>query len=136
MNNKVKVACIVGAFSGTLPVFLSLISVDAENIFDEFEWLIFLGYVIKTIVLMTLGAFVVFVNSEVDLKKAFQLGIMAPALIVGGINASNFSDSKKSVEQLEKELKGKNNISAHVGSENSVMFNHKLSFSLINTACL
>lgn len=106
MAKEMKIACFIGAAAGITPLVVSLISVEAELILDIFAPKILIGYLIKTAGLMALGAFVVFVNSESDYKKAFQLGIMAPALIVGTINASNFSDAKREILDLESELGG------------------------------
>jgi len=107
MTKEIKIACLIGAAAGVTPLLVSLISVDAEMIVDNFVPRIFVGYMIKAIGLMALGAFVVFVNSEVDFKKAFQLGIMAPALVVGTMNANNFSDAKQEIIGLESELESK-----------------------------
>lgn len=135
MEKKVKAACFVGAVSGIMPLLVSLVGVDAELIVDSFELDIFIGYMIKVIGLMMLGAFVVFVNSEVDLKKAFQLGLMAPAFIVGAINANNYSDAKNEVAQLEEELSGGSISGGNDESEGAFLFIfEKLNISLIANA--
>ena len=130
MKYEEKKACIVGAVSGISPLLVSLVNVDAELIINGFERHILIGYIIKAIGLMILGAFVVFVNSEVDLKKACQLGKMAPAFILGALNTNNLSESKNEVLQLEKELESKNNLS----HDKTVMLHKQLSFALINSA--
>jgi hypothetical protein len=132
MPENLKIHMLVGAIAGTTPLLVNLIGVDARLIMDNFELGIFLGYLIKAAGLMTLGAFVVFVNSEVDLKKAFQLGIMAPAFVVGAINANNFSNARDEVNQLEMEL-GDQPISQNGNTERSDDSSH-FSFSLISSA--
>ena len=83
MDKKLRTAMITGALAGTLPILINLINADASTIFEKFDFIVFLGYCLKVILLMGLGAFLVRVNEETDIKKAFQLGIMAPAIVVG-----------------------------------------------------
>lgn len=132
MPENIKIPMFVGAIAGTMPLLVNLVGVDANLIIDNFELGIFLGYLIKAAGLMILGAFVVFVNSEVDLKKAFQLGIMAPAFVIGAINANNFSEARNEINQLEMELGGQP-FSQNSDIEQS---NHisQSSFSLISSA--
>jgi len=135
MDKKIRAACFVGAISGIAPLLVNLIGVDAELIIDSFQLKIFIGYMIKAMGLMALGAFVVFINSEVDLKKAFQLGLMAPAFVVGAINANNYSNAKNEVVQLEKALVGDQSASNEVKGENTfIHILDTLSFTLIGNA--
>jgi len=135
MPDNIKIPMFVGAIAGTTPLLVNLVGVDASLIIDNFELSIFLGYLIKALGLMILGAFVVFVNSEVDLKKAFQLGIMAPAFVIGAINANNFSDARNEINQLEMELGsqpvGDNGASQALDSERPAI---SFSFSPLSSA--
>jgi hypothetical protein len=135
MTREIKIACCIGAMAGITPLMVSLVSVDAEMIVEEFVPTIFIGYMIKAIGLMVLGAFVVFVNSESDFKKAFQLGLMAPALVVGTINASNFNEAKQEIRYLESEL-GTHESANRVPKNNttSLLENHGFGFSIISSA--
>ncbi len=101
---NMKSAMFVGAIAGTTPLMINLIGVDAQFILDHFQPNIFIGYLIKAAGLMLLGAFVVFVNSEQDLKKAFQLGVMAPAFVLGAMNADNYNETRNELNQLQEEL--------------------------------
>ena len=130
---NLKTAMLVGAAAGTTPLLVNLAGVDAGLIIEHFKLSIFLGYAIKALGLMILGAFVVFVNSEVDLKKAFQLGIMAPAFVVGAINANNFSDAREEINQLEQELGGQP-LSDNRRQDAHPAGAPRISFSLISTA--
>jgi hypothetical protein len=135
MARDIKTACCVGAVAGITPLLVSLISVDAELIVNGFDPKILIGYLIKVAGMMALGAFVVFVNSESDFKKAFQLGLMAPALIVGTINASNFSDAKKELLNLEEELENRISTNGAVPQNAAYIFQDKaFGFSLISDA--
>lgn len=135
MTREIKIACFIGAIAGATPLLISLISVDAELIVDNFVPKIFIGYMIKTIGLMLLGAFVVFVNSECDLKKAFQLGIMAPALVVGTLNANNFNEAKDEISGLESELENQRKPAGTPINSDAILFIHpEYGFSIIKSA--
>lgn len=135
MTSNIKIACLIGAAAGITPLLVSLVSVDAEFIVDVFIPKIFVGYLIKAIALMALGAFVVFVNSESDFKKAFQLGIMAPALVVGSINASNLSGAKQEISVLEHELNPSSSSNETSNAGSSYLFdNFAIDFSIIGNA--
>lgn len=104
MDKKLRTAMITGALAGALPILINLINADASTIFKKFDFVVFLGYCLKVILLMGLGAFLVRVNEETDLKKAFQLGIMAPALVVGLVNGNNLNDMQKQLDNAQQQL--------------------------------
>jgi hypothetical protein len=104
MTKERKTALIVGAISGGAPLVVNLVGVDAALIIENFHFKIFIGYLIKAAGLMILGGLIVFINSEEDLKKAFQLGIMAPAIVIGALNANNLNDAKNEMHTLQQEL--------------------------------
>jgi hypothetical protein len=104
MTKEQKIGCTIGAMAGITPLLVSLVSVDASVIVKVLVPAIIIGYLIKAAGLMALGAFVVFVNSESDYKKAFQLGLMAPALVVGALNANNFNEATQEIIELQTEL--------------------------------
>jgi hypothetical protein len=133
MTREIKIGCSIGAMAGITPLLVSLISVDVELLADIFVPAIVIGYLIKAIGLMVLGAFVVFVNSESDYKKAFQLGLMAPALVVGTINANNFSEAKKEIIDLESELGNRASVTITPEGETTSFF-QRINFSLISSA--
>ncbi len=78
-----KEAMLWGALAGAATVLAETLALDPASLFKDFDFVVFLGYCFKTLVLMALGAIVVRVNQETNIQKAFQLGVMAPALIVG-----------------------------------------------------
>jgi hypothetical protein len=133
MTREIKIGCSVGAMAGITPLLVSLISVDVELLMDGFVPAIVIGYLIKAIGLMALGAFVVFVNSECDYKKAFQLGLMAPALVVGTINANNFNEAKQEIINLESEL-GNSTADMIQPEIEATSFFRNIGFSLISSA--
>ncbi len=53
---------------------------------------------------MLLGALWVWVNRETDIRKALQIGIMAPAIIVSYMNGVEVNSSKKMLNLANQEL--------------------------------
>lgn len=108
MTLEEKKALLVGAMAGAMPTLANLVSLEAHLIFDGFSYDVFAGYMIKLVGLMALGAFLVFVNKERELSKAFQLGVMAPAIVIGTLNANNLETANKTIGALEEQLRDKN----------------------------
>ncbi len=90
-----KEAMAWGAIAGAVTVLTETLTIDPASLIKDFDPIVFLGYCVKAIILMTLGAIVVRVNQELNILKAFQLGIMAPALIVGIQSGSKLKDANK-----------------------------------------
>lgn len=134
MTKELKTALIVGAISGVVPLVMNLVGVDAELIIDNFQIKIFIGYLIKAVGLMTLGGFIVFINSEEDLEKAFQLGIMAPAIVIGALNANNLNDTKEEMRTLQQELEVPANNAFLLPDQTSESLGDSLISSLIGIA--
>jgi phosphoglycerol transferase MdoB-like AlkP superfamily enzyme len=82
-----KEPLLIGALAGVTPLLVNIVNTEADTLVSQFNIEIIMGYVIQAIVLMILGAFLVYVNSEDNKWKAFQIGVMAPALVVGLLNA-------------------------------------------------
>lgn len=133
MPNNLRKSCYVGAAAGVMPLLVSFISVDAELILENFAPLIAAGYVIKSLGLMILGAFVVYVNSELDYKKAFQLGIMAPALVIGTMNANSLN-KEKAINEYFQNAQNNQILSTDTPVNSGWNFSDKFEFSLLNTA--
>lgn len=89
-----------GALAGAIPVITQLLAIDPAALLSSFAVSSFIGYVLKSVILMGLGALVVRLNEELDIKKAFQLGIMAPALLVGIETGKDFNQQKTIAQQL------------------------------------
>lgn len=105
MIKKVAKNClIVGGIGGALPLIINLINVDASTMFKNFDALVFLGYTVRVTILILLGALFVWINSESDVKRAFQLGIMAPAVVVGYINATDVQTKQVELEIAKEQL--------------------------------
>lgn len=105
MKKVAKNCLIVGGIGGALPLIINLINVDASTMFKNFEWLVFLGYFVRVTILILLGALLVWINSENDVKRAFQLGIMAPAVVVGYLNATDVQNKQVELDLTKEQLR-------------------------------
>jgi hypothetical protein len=128
MTREQKIGCTIGALAGITPLLVSLVSVDASLIMKVLVPAMIIGYMIKAVGLMALGAFVVFVNSESDYKKAFQLGLMAPALVVGALNANNFNEANLEIDELQTELGERESVTIHPQQRPSYFVEDLLTF--------
>jgi hypothetical protein len=84
-----------GCIGGLLLILVSLLSVDLSGIIDHRESLtigICIGYVIRVLILISLGGVIVLLNDEVTKPIALvQLGMAAPALVTAYINGASAS---------------------------------------------
>ena len=86
----------IGALGGLAPLMASLVLADSTTVAtalesfstgDRFE---LAGYVVRILTLTALGAFWAYLHrTEYEPFKVFQLGVVAPAMITGVINAAN-----------------------------------------------
>jgi hypothetical protein len=104
---KNKTALVIGGVGGLLPLIIILINTDASTMFKEFDPCVFAGYSVRAIILFMLGSLFVWINSETDLKKAFQIGIMAPAIAIGYMNGADLQDAKKELLVAQHDLAAK-----------------------------
>jgi len=93
----------IGAVAGASPLLVDLINIDAGYL-NDLNPMVFFGILIKAAGLMFLGGFLVYVNSETDKWKAFQIGIMAPAVIIGAMNANNLKETKADLRFVQDQL--------------------------------
>lgn len=132
-----KTPLFVGGVGGALPVLIDLINIDAATMFLGFDPMVFLGYLIRAALLVLLGALLVWVNSETDVKKALQIGIMAPAIVVGFMNGSDLKDTKEELGIAEEALQARQmegESSAANIDENVLNIKNKGSFWLFPSA--
>ena len=117
-----KEAMIWGAVAGVTTVLAETLTIDPASLFKAFDPIAFSGYCVKALVLMALGAIVVRVNRELNIQKAFQLGLMAPALIIGIQSGANLNDAKNELFDVRKQiqqLQSEGSTSGTLSSENS-----------------
>ena len=80
---------LLGGLGGLTPIIVSLLAQEAGDILKNFDWVVFFGWLVRGALLFFIGALFVYLNSEDDRKKAFQIGVMAPALIQGYLTAAD-----------------------------------------------
>ncbi|WP_300673909.1 SPOR domain-containing protein [Desulfoluna sp.] len=134
MDAKEKKCVFIGAFAAIMPILANLVSIDAALITSSFKTTIMIGYVIKVIVLMILGGFIVYINTETDNKKAFQLGVMAPAIVIGMLNANNLKNAEDEINVLKKQ-DSKFESSQLYLSPDSELLSHKFTLTKCLSFC-
>lgn len=88
--DKAKTAILTGGLGALVPILLNLAVLDFEAVFSNLTTLAICGYLARVLVLFSIGAIVGWLyQSETDLKKVFQLGIAAPAVLTSLMNAKN-----------------------------------------------
>jgi len=70
-----------------MPIILNLLVVDFENLHDAFSSVRIFGYLVRVTVLFGLGGLVAYLHTtERQAFKLFQLGLGAPAVLLGMLN--------------------------------------------------
>lgn len=81
---------LLGGLGAVLPIVVNFAIIDFATLMAGLTVLAIVGYLVRLAVLFFLGALWGYVHaSENDPKKLVQLGMVAPALITGILNASN-----------------------------------------------
>lgn len=104
MIRKEKEAMMWGAIAGAVPILGKIIVLNPELMISQFKWASFLGNSVIVIVLAFMGALVVRLNKETNISKAFQLGIMAPAILVGAQSAAVVDEKTKTLTHVQQQL--------------------------------
>ena len=85
---------LIGGLGALAPAIISLLVADLNAILLGLTLLVCIGAFIKISVLFCVGGFVAYLHKEErNPVRIFELGIVAPALITGVINANNISAS-------------------------------------------
>jgi len=93
---------LLGGLGASMPLLLSLLTVDLQTSLQHVTKIVLVGYLIKWIVLFGVGAFVVFLYSdETNKMKIFQLGITAPALLMMFVNSNSIKPEVKAEQKME-----------------------------------
>jgi hypothetical protein len=132
-----KAPLIAGGLGGALPALIGLINTDAATMFQGFDILVLAGYLVRTALLIGLGCLLVWINSETDIKKALQIGIMAPAVIVGYLNATDLQDAKDELVIAKSNFEAsqsKEDGKKIVEVKDSLGINSNSMFSLVSSA--
>lgn len=87
--------CLLASIGALMPLIMSLYFAEFEVLKQNFTTTIFIGYLIKVIILVTIGGLIgYFYRSETSGMKLFQLGIAAPAIMLGLINEQRLGSSE------------------------------------------
>ncbi|MCI0489221.1 MAG: hypothetical protein L0229_21730 [Blastocatellia bacterium] len=85
---------LIGGLGALAPAIISLLVADLSAILLGLTFLVCLGAFIKVVLLFCVGGFVAYLHKEEkNPVRIFELGILAPALITGILNANNVSAS-------------------------------------------
>jgi hypothetical protein len=92
----------MGGLGALTPIVLSLLTVDLKTTFTNITFFVIAGYAIRVIVLFYMGGIVAFLHKDENKPlKLFELGIVAPALLMTMISAAQIETPKaeKAVDQ-------------------------------------
>jgi hypothetical protein len=92
----------IGGLGGLLPLIVSFLSFDPATVITYLDTLppgVYVGYLIKTIVLFALGGTLAALSESATPWTLVQLGIAAPALITSYINGAAVSGPTESGRQ-------------------------------------
>ena len=93
---------IIGGVGALMPVILNLLVIDFQKLASDATWLKALGFVVKVVVLFGLGGFMAWLNSTARKPLTiFQLGLGAPAIILGMLNGADARQQTTSIPSIE-----------------------------------
>src|SRR5437016_3114346 len=79
-----------GGAGALAPILLNLLVVDLVGVFRELAWPVVTGYAVKVLILFVIGGlWAAMHRAEVEPVKLFQMGIVAPAIILSTNNGIN-----------------------------------------------
>jgi hypothetical protein len=90
---------VLGGLGSLAPLFLSFLAIDSKTVFVGLTLAVLLGYAARVVILFVIGALTAYLNKETNRFKAFELGIVAPALISTYIGAANPNNKGTFLEQ-------------------------------------
>jgi hypothetical protein len=93
-----------GAVAGAVPALGSILAAPPADVISNIQFDVVIGHSIKFVILAFLGALVVRLNKETNYQKAFQLGIMAPAILIGTQSTSNLNSARSDLDFMQEQL--------------------------------
>ena len=90
-----------GGLGGISPVLLMLVTKDIQNWMNSFTYLSLIGFIIRALALFIVGAMLSSLQNEKSKLKAFQLGIVAPAMLTTFINGTKLPNDSNSIGILK-----------------------------------
>lgn len=93
MTTRQKI--LIGGLGALTPIAINLLVTDIKVLLLGLTTIALVGYLIRVVILFYLGGLVAFLHKDENSPlKLFELGIVAPALITGLINAANIDIPK------------------------------------------
>lgn len=87
---RTKRRIVIGGLGALTPVILNLLFIDYNTVFSSVTPGACLGYAVRVLVLFYIGGFVAYLHKDENRPlRIFEFGIIAPALIMGFMNANN-----------------------------------------------
>jgi hypothetical protein len=87
--------CLFGGLGALTPIVISLLTLDLNTSLKNITFIVGFGYLVKVSVLFYVGGMVAYLHKEEkNPLKLFELGIVAPALILGVLNGTANSSGK------------------------------------------
>jgi len=100
MSNRERI--VIGGIGAMTPVLLQLVALDINTMSDNLSGVAVAAYLVKVLLLFSLGGFWAYIHSDVKNKKLiFQLGIVAPSIITGLIASSQVDVNIPDSQELE-----------------------------------
>ncbi len=88
MTNQKRI--LIGGLGAMTPILMNLLVVDLSVTFQSISVFIIVGYLLRVTILFYLGGLIAYLHKdEKSPFKLFELGIVAPALVTGFMNAAN-----------------------------------------------
>jgi len=97
---------IIGALGGLSPLLVNCLIVDLE--LQKITIWILIGWFIKGIVIAFIGGIVAFLHNENNPIRVFELGIIAPTLILSLSNGNIAVNNRNDFNAIRKEMHGSN----------------------------
>jgi hypothetical protein len=87
--------CLLGGLGALTPIILNLAVVDIQTTLTNLTLLVGVGYLIRVVILFYVGGLWVYLHKdEKSPLKVFELGVVAPALIIAAMNGANASQAR------------------------------------------
>ncbi len=95
MDEELRGKMVLGCVGAVTPVILNLLIIDAQNLANVNVYGV-VGYFARVFALLFCGCVIIYLNSdETKPVKIFQLGLAAPALLTGMMNANIAAEATK-----------------------------------------
>jgi hypothetical protein len=81
--------CVLGGLGGVSPLIVNILAIDYHVTFTDFSINVALGYLLRVLILFFVGGLIAYLHNENNKIRIFEIGIIAPAILIGYINGSS-----------------------------------------------